>query len=98
MIWRRVRSSSCGPNKKNSCNQPNSQWRQTSFQAKIRKQFFKPGTLFRRNKNALISTGFNLLGFSPHLTQAIWGATMILAIAIALARDQWMARLWLKKT
>ena len=23
----------------------------------------------------MISTGFNLLGFSPHLTQAIWGAT-----------------------
>ena len=45
----------------------------------------------------LISTGFNLLGFSPHLTQAIWGATMILAIAIALVRDKWMARLWLKK-
>jgi simple sugar transport system permease protein len=45
-----------------------------------------------------ISTGFNLLGFSPHLTQAIWGATMILAIAIALVRDRWMARLWLKKT
>ena len=46
----------------------------------------------------LISTGFNLLGFSPHLTQAIWGATMILAIAIALVRDRWMARLWLKRT
>jgi simple sugar transport system permease protein len=46
----------------------------------------------------LISTGFNLLGFSPHLTQAIWGATMIVAIAIALFRDQWIARLWLKKT
>ena len=46
----------------------------------------------------LISTGFNLLGFSPHLTQAIWGATMILAIAIALVRDKLMARLWLKKT
>jgi simple sugar transport system permease protein len=45
-----------------------------------------------------ISTGFNLLGFSPHLTQAIWGATMILAIAISLARDRWMARLWLKRT
>jgi simple sugar transport system permease protein len=45
----------------------------------------------------LISTGFNLLGFSPHLTQAIWGATMILAIAIALVRDKWMARIWLKK-
>jgi simple sugar transport system permease protein len=45
-----------------------------------------------------ISTGFNLLGFSPHLTQAIWGGTMILAIAIALVRDKWMARLWLKKT
>ena len=45
----------------------------------------------------LISTGFNLLGFSPHLTQAIWGATMIVAIALALVRDQWMARLWLKK-
>jgi ribose/xylose/arabinose/galactoside ABC-type transport system permease subunit len=45
-----------------------------------------------------ISTGFNLLGFSPHLTQAIWGATMILAIAIALVRDRWIARLWLKRT
>jgi simple sugar transport system permease protein len=45
-----------------------------------------------------ISTGFNLLGFSPHLTQAIWGGTMILAIAIALVRDKWIARLWLKKT
>jgi simple sugar transport system permease protein len=46
----------------------------------------------------LISTGFNLLGLSPHLTQAIWGATMILAIAIALVREHWMARLWLKRT
>ena len=46
----------------------------------------------------MISTGFNLLGFSPHLTQAIWGATMILAIAIALVRDKWIARLWLKST
>ncbi|MGA7905690.1 MAG: ABC transporter permease [Terrimicrobiaceae bacterium] len=45
----------------------------------------------------LISTGFNLLGFSPHLTQAIWGATMILAIAIALVRERWIASLWLKK-
>lgn len=46
----------------------------------------------------IISTGFNLLGFSPHLTEAIWGATMILAIAIALVRDRWVARLWLRKT
>ena len=46
----------------------------------------------------IISTGFNLLGFSPHLTQAIWGAIMILAIAIALVRDRWVARLWLGKT
>jgi simple sugar transport system permease protein len=46
----------------------------------------------------IISTGFNLVGFSPHLTEAIWGATMILAIAIALVRDRWMARLWLGKT
>ncbi len=46
----------------------------------------------------IISTGFNLLGFSPHLTQAIWGATMVLAIAVALVRDRWMARLWLRKT
>ena len=46
----------------------------------------------------LISTGFNLLGFSLHLTQAIWGATMILAIAIALVRDKWIANLWLKRT
>ena len=44
----------------------------------------------------VISTGFNLLGFSPHLTQAIWGATMIVAIALALLRDKWIARLWLK--
>jgi simple sugar transport system permease protein len=46
----------------------------------------------------MISTGFNLLGFSPHLTQAIWGGTMILAIAIALVRDRWIAHLWLKRT
>ena len=46
----------------------------------------------------IISTGFNLLGFSPHLTEAIWGATMILAIAIALVRDRWVAHLWLGKT
>ena len=46
----------------------------------------------------VISTGFNLLGLSQHLTQAIWGATMILAIAIALVRDRWMAHLWLKRT
>ena len=46
----------------------------------------------------LISTGFNLIGLSQHLTQAIWGATMILAIAIALVRDRWTSRLWLKRT
>jgi simple sugar transport system permease protein len=40
----------------------------------------------------VISTGFNLLGFSPYLTAAIWGATMILAILIALVRDQWFTR------
>jgi simple sugar transport system permease protein len=45
----------------------------------------------------IISTGFNLLGFSPHLTEAIWGATMILAIAVALVRDRWVARLWLRR-
>jgi simple sugar transport system permease protein len=42
----------------------------------------------------VISTGFNLLGFSPYLTAAIWGATMILAILIALVRDQWLSRIW----
>ena len=42
----------------------------------------------------VISTGFNLLGFSPYLTAAIWGATMILAIVIAVVRDRWIARLW----
>ena len=41
----------------------------------------------------VISTGFNLLGFSPYLTAAIWGATMILAILIALVRDQWLTRI-----
>jgi simple sugar transport system permease protein len=45
----------------------------------------------------MISTGFNLLGFSPHLTEAIWGATMIFAIAIALVRDQLIVRSWLAK-
>jgi simple sugar transport system permease protein len=39
-----------------------------------------------------ISTGFNLIGFSPHLTEAIWGATLILAILIALLRDRWLAQ------
>ncbi|MGA8658894.1 MAG: ABC transporter permease [Chthoniobacterales bacterium] len=46
----------------------------------------------------IIATGFNLLGLSSQLTQAIWGATMILAIAIALLRDRFMAHLWLRKT
>jgi hypothetical protein len=31
----------------------------------------------------LIPTGFNLLGLSLHLTQAIWGAILIFVIAIA---------------
>jgi simple sugar transport system permease protein len=42
----------------------------------------------------VISTGFNLLGFSPYLTAAIWGATMIIAILIAVVRDRWIARIW----
>jgi simple sugar transport system permease protein len=42
----------------------------------------------------VISTGFNLLGFSPYLTAAIWGVTMILAIVIAVVRDRWITRLW----
>ena len=42
----------------------------------------------------IISTGFNLLGFSPHLTEAIWGATMILAIALGIVRERLTARLW----
>jgi ribose/xylose/arabinose/galactoside ABC-type transport system permease subunit len=42
----------------------------------------------------IISTGFNLLGFSPHLTEAIWGATMILAIAIGIVRERLTTRLW----
>ena len=45
-----------------------------------------------------ISTGFNLLGFSPHLTEAIWGATMLFAIFIALVRNQWSLRPWKSKT
>jgi len=40
----------------------------------------------------VISTGFNLLGLSPHLTEAIWGATLILAILIALIRNRWTIR------
>jgi simple sugar transport system permease protein/ribose transport system permease protein len=46
----------------------------------------------------IISTGFNLLGFSPHLTEAIWGVTMILAIAIGLLRDRWTTILWRRRT
>ena len=45
----------------------------------------------------VISTGFNLLGFSPYLTAAIWGVTMILAIVIAVVRDRWITRLWSAK-
>ena len=41
----------------------------------------------------VISTGFNLLGFSPYLTAAIWGATMIVAILIAVVRDRWITRI-----
>ncbi len=44
----------------------------------------------------LISTGFNLLGFSPYLTAAIWGITMILAIVITVARNQWIPG-WIAK-
>lgn len=40
----------------------------------------------------IISTGFNLLGFSPHLTEAIWGATMILALVISYIRSRWASR------
>ena len=46
----------------------------------------------------IISTGFNLLGFSPHLTEAIWGATMILAIGIGVIREQLTSRLWFRRT
>ena len=46
----------------------------------------------------VISTGFNLVGFSPYLTQAIWGATMIVAILIAVVRDRWITRLWPAKS
>ena len=42
----------------------------------------------------VISTGFNLLGFSPYLTAAIWGATMILVIVISVVRDRYITRLW----
>jgi len=45
----------------------------------------------------IISTGFTLLGFSPHLTEAIWGATMILAIAIGLVREQLTSGVWLHR-
>jgi simple sugar transport system permease protein len=45
----------------------------------------------------VISTGFNLLGFSQHLTSAIWGATMIFAILLSHLRDRWLARLWLSR-
>ena len=34
----------------------------------------------------VISTGFNLLGISPRLTEAIWGATMVGALLIARIR------------
>lgn len=40
----------------------------------------------------VIATGFNLLGFSPHLTEAIWGATMILALIITHLRQRWENR------
>ncbi len=36
----------------------------------------------------VISTGFNLLGFSPHLTEAIWGATMIVALLVTHWRNR----------
>ena len=41
----------------------------------------------------VISTGFALLGFSPHLTEALWGATMILALVIALICSRWENRI-----
>ena len=36
----------------------------------------------------IIATGFNLLGFSPHLTEALWGATMILALVLSFLRHR----------
>lgn len=39
----------------------------------------------------VISTGFNLIGLSPHLTEAIWGATMIAALLITRLRSRWRA-------
>ena len=41
----------------------------------------------------VIATGFNLLGFSPQLTEMIWGATMILALVMARLRTRWAGRL-----
>ena len=40
----------------------------------------------------VIATGFNLLGFSPQLTEAMWGATMILALVAAPLRARWENR------
>jgi simple sugar transport system permease protein len=40
----------------------------------------------------VIATGFNLLGFSPRLTEAIWGATMVFALVLARLRLHWVNR------
>ena len=40
----------------------------------------------------LISTSFNLLGFSEFLTLTIWGATLIAVAAVGLLRRQLPSR------
>lgn len=41
----------------------------------------------------VISTGFNLIGVNPRLSEAIWGATMVAALVIARIRVYWAGRL-----
>jgi ribose/xylose/arabinose/galactoside ABC-type transport system permease subunit len=40
----------------------------------------------------VISTGFNLIGVNPRLSEAIWGATMVAALVIARLRALWAGR------
>jgi simple sugar transport system permease protein len=37
----------------------------------------------------VISSGVNLLGVNAQLTQAMWGATMIVVMALRYAADRW---------
>ena len=41
----------------------------------------------------MMSSGLNLLGFSAHLTEALWGAIILLILFVRRAGGSWFASL-----